>query len=76
MNLFLEKFAEGVKLALEEHHQGHNIFEMKGGSMFPQIDSQRMWNFSRTPTGVHLADGQQTYSFKGELHPDDETELE
>lgn len=76
MNLYLDKFAEGVKLALSEHEKGHNIFEMKGGSIIPTIDSQRLWQFSRTPDAIHLSDNGQTYSFKGMLDPDKETALE
>lgn len=76
MDLYLEKFAEGVKQALADHQQGHNIFEIKGGSMFPHHDTQRLWQYSRAPGHVHFTDGTNTYSFKGELHPDNQTELE
>ena len=76
MNLYLEKFAEGLKEAMEDHQKSHNVFDIKGGSMFPHSENQRLWTYSRTPKGLHLADGQHTYTFQGDLSPEAETMLE
>ena len=75
MNLYISEFTEGINEMLELHKQGNNIFEIKNGSLFPNVDKQQMWKFSRGPKHLHLHDGQQTYSFGGNLAEED-TDLE
>lgn len=75
MNLYLEEFTAGIQEALSLYKQGNNIFEIKGGSLFPNIERQAMWQFSRGQKHLHLHDGQQTYSFGGDLGEED-TDLE
>ena len=75
MNLYLEDFVEGIKSAMSMSKTGSNIFEMKGGNMFPTNASQKMWQFAKHPGQVHFSDGTNSYSFKGDLK-DEDTELE
>ena len=75
MNLYISEFTEGINEVLELYKQGNNIFEIKNGSLFPNVDKQQMWQFSRGPKHLHLHDGQQTYSFGGNLAEED-TDLE
>lgn len=64
MNLYLDEFMSGIKEMLALHKQGESIFEMGGGNMFPNIEKQQMWQFSKAPGHIHFSDGMKTYSFK------------
>ena len=75
MNLYLDEFANGAKETIELYKQGNNIFEMKGGNMFPTNSSQRLWHYSKGDDHIHFSDGTHTYSFKGKLDEVD-TDLE
>ena len=75
MNLHLDEFAAGVKEMLELYKQGQNIFEIKGGNMFPNIERQQMWQFARGQKHLHLTDGTHTFSFAGDL-ADEDTEVD
>ncbi len=75
MNLYLDEFMQGINETLQLYKQGNNIFEMKGGNMFPTIDKQHMWQYARGPKHIHFTDGTSTYSFSGDLGEED-TELE
>ena len=76
MNLYLDKFAEGAKEAVEEYLQSPSIFDIKGGNLFPNHTSQQMWQFARGPEHLNFSDGNATYSFKGKLHPTEQTYVE
>ena len=67
MKIHTDEFAEGIRDILELHKQGSNIFDMKGGSLFPHHTSQKTWQYSKKDGHVHFSDGTQTYSFKGDL---------
>ena len=71
MNVYFDEVIAGIHDTLALYKQGQNIFEIKGGSLFPNIDRQAMWKFSRGQKHLHLHDGQQTYSFGGELGDED-----
>lgn len=76
MNLYLEKFAEGVKEALEDHSSEPSIFDIKGGNMFPNNTSQKMWQFAKSHDHINFSDGMNTYSFKGHLNADGTSYIE
>lgn len=73
MNLYLDEFMRGIKETMALHKQGESIFEMGGGNLFPTMERQQMWQFSKAPNHIHFSDGMKTYSFKhqGELNEDD-----
>jgi hypothetical protein len=71
----MNDFLQGLTETLALHKQGSNIFEIKGGNLFPNQTSQKMWQFARGPKHLHLSDGTHTYSFKGDMK-DEDTELE
>jgi hypothetical protein len=75
MKLYIDDFSEGVKNMLALHKQGNNIFDMKGGSLFPHNSSQKTWQYAKEGDNMHFSDGTHTYSFKGQL-ADYDTELE
>lgn len=75
MKLHYDQFAEGVMEMIELHKQGNNVFEMGGGNLLPYNTSQKTWQFSRKGDVIHLTDGVNAYSFKGNLG-DEDTELE
>lgn len=75
MEFHLDEFAKGVEDMLRLHKQGANIFDMKNGNLFPHTTSQSTWHFAKGDGHIHLSDGTNTYSFKGNLQ-DMDTELE
>jgi hypothetical protein len=77
MDLYFDEFIKGVKETLDLHKQGESIFEMGGGNMFPSIERQQMWQWSKAPGHIHFSDGMKTYSFKhqGDL-ADEDVDLE
>jgi len=44
-----------------------NIFEMRGGNLFPDSNRQRIWHFARGINHIRFSDGTHTYSFEGPL---------
>ena len=76
MNLYLKKFAEGAKEAIEEYKNEPSVFDIKGGNLFPHHTSQKMWQFSKGDGQIHFYDGNATYSFKGDLNPEGQSVLE
>src|SRR5579859_1518031 len=75
MKLYTDDFIAGMQEMLSIYKQGSNIFEMKEGSLFPHNTSQKTWQVANDGGNVHLYDGTNTYSFKGELG-DYDSELE
>ena len=75
MKLYADDFSEGVKEMMELYKQGNNIFDIKGGSLFPHNTSQKTWEYAKEGDNIHLSDGTHTYSFKGQL-ADYDSELE
>ena len=69
MNLYIEKFAEGIKEAVEEFKSAPSVFDIKGGNLVPHNTSQKMWNYNRGDGVIHFSDGTSTFSFKGTLDP-------
>ena len=69
MNLYIEKFAEGIKEAVEEYNSAPSVFDIKGGNLFPHNTSQKMWQYTRGDGVIHFSDGTSTFSFKGTLDP-------
>ena len=75
MKLYIDEVIAGMQDALSLYKQGQNIFEMKGGNLFPTLERQQMWQYARGPKHLHFTDGTKTYSFAGDLG-DDDTDLE
>jgi hypothetical protein len=75
MNLYIDEVLAGIKEAMELHKQSSNIFEMKGGNLFPNVERQQMWQYAKAPGHIHFTDGNSTYSFKGDVG-DEDTELD
>jgi hypothetical protein len=78
MNLYTSELLAGVTEMLNLYKQGSNIFDMGEGSLFPTMDKQQMWQFSKAPGHLHFSDGLKTYSFKttGAELSDEDTELD
>jgi hypothetical protein len=75
MKLHFDELIAGMQDMMSLHKQGQNIFEMKGGNLFPTLDRQNMWQYARGPKHIHFSDGTKTYSFSGDL-ADEDTDLE
>ena len=75
MKLYIDEMIAGMQEAMALYKQGNNIFEMKGGNLFPNLSSQQMWQYARGPEHIHFTDGTKTYSFRGAIG-DEDTELE
>jgi hypothetical protein len=75
MNLYIDEMMAGIQEVMSLYKQGASIFEMGSGNLFPNLNSQKMWQFSRGEKHLHLSDGEHTYSFHGDL-ADEDTELE
>lgn len=64
MDLYLSEFFSGLHERLNEK-KAEDIFGTPNGtSIFPTIESQQKWKFSRCDEGMHLHDGTNVHSFK------------
>lgn len=75
MKLYTDDFLDGMHEMLTLYKQGNNIFDMKGGNLFPHNTAQKSWEMVKDTDAIHLSDGTHTYSFKGELG-DSDSDLE
>jgi hypothetical protein len=75
MKIYKQEFLSGVQEMMDLYKQGSNIFDMKGGELFPHNTQQKTWEISQGNGAIHLRDGDHQYSFKGDLS-DFDSELE
>lgn len=61
MDLYFSRFIAGINDSLEKIGN-ENIFELSG-TIFPNIESQVKWQYAKTPTHIHLHDGNVVHAF-------------
>jgi hypothetical protein len=64
MKLYLSEFLDGVQQALSTK-TAEDIFTIGNDtSIFPTIEGQTTWHFAKSPTRLHLNDGQKVHAFE------------
>ena len=64
MDIYIDEVLAGVQETIDLLKQGNNIFDMGNVSMFPNVDKQQKWRFSKNDQVIRLSDGQNVFSFK------------
>lgn len=71
MNIDTLTMLEGFRETLRLFKQGENVFDMGNDALFPSIQRQTMWKYSRGNNAIYLSDGTHVYGFalpEGEHH--------